>query len=96
MWWTHFYNKWPGLQKTGDAFFWRPLHKASGSWFWWGAKGPEFCKKLYLLMYDRMVNHHGLKNLIWVWTSQQDDYDWYPGDDVVEMIKCLHLMKFRI
>jgi len=37
-------------------------------------------------MYDRMVNHHGLKNLIWVWTSQQDDSDWYPGDDVVDMI----------
>ncbi|MEE4284601.1 MAG: glycosyl hydrolase, partial [Mariniphaga sp.] len=38
------------------------------------------------LMYDRMVNHHGLKNLIWVWTSQQNDYNWYPGDDVVDII----------
>jgi mannan endo-1,4-beta-mannosidase len=33
-----------------------------------------------------MVNHHGLKNLIWVWTSQQNDYNWYPGDDVVDII----------
>jgi len=74
------------LQNDGVPVLWRPLHEASGGWFWWGAKGPEACKKLYLLMYDRMVNHHGLKNLIWVWTSQQNDYDWYPGDDVVDII----------
>lgn len=74
------------LQNNDVPVLWRPLHEASGQWFWWGAKGPEPCKKLYRLMYERMVNHHGLKNLIWVWTSQQDDSDWYPGDDVVDMI----------
>jgi mannan endo-1,4-beta-mannosidase len=77
------------LKKLYDSdvpVLWRPLHEASGGWFWWGAKGPEPCKALYRLMYDRMVNHHGLKNLIWVWTSQQNDYQWYPGDDVVDMI----------
>lgn len=77
------------LKKLHDEdipVLWRPLHEASGGWFWWGAKGAEPCKKLYRLMYDRMVNHHGLKNLIWVWTSQQNDYNWYPGDDVVDMI----------
>ncbi|MGC9355368.1 MAG: glycosyl hydrolase [Mariniphaga sp.] len=74
------------LQNNDVPVLWRPLHEASGQWFWWGAKGPEPCKKLYRLMYDRMVNHHGLKNLIWVWTSQQDDSGWYPGDDVVDMI----------
>jgi mannan endo-1,4-beta-mannosidase len=77
------------LKKLHDSdvpVLWRPLHEASGGWFWWGAKGPEACKALYRLMYDRMVNHHGLKNLIWVWTSQQNDYSWYPGDDVVDMI----------
>jgi mannan endo-1,4-beta-mannosidase len=30
----------------------------------------------------------GLNNLIWVWTSQTDDYDWYPGDDYVDIIGC--------
>ena len=74
------------LQNDGVPVLWRPLHEASGGWFWWGAKGPEPCKTLYRLMYNRMVNHHGLKNLIWVWTSQQDDYNWYPGDDVVDII----------
>jgi beta-mannanase len=74
------------LQENDVPVLWRPLHEASGGWFWWGAKGPEACKTLYRLMYDRMVNHHGLKNLIWVWTSQQDDYDWYPGDSIVDII----------
>jgi mannan endo-1,4-beta-mannosidase len=74
------------LQNAEVPLLWRPLHEASGGWFWWGAKGPDPCKKLYRLMYDRMVSHHGLKNLIWVWTSQQDDFDWYPGDDVVDII----------
>lgn len=74
------------LQDDGVPVLWRPLHEASGGWFWWGAKGPEPCKKLYRLMYDRMVNHNGLKNLIWVWTSQQNDSEWYPGDDVVDIL----------
>lgn len=74
------------LQNDDVPVLWRPLHEASGGWFWWGAKGPEPCKKLYRLMYDRMVNYHGLRNLIWVWTSQLDDKTWYPGDDVVDII----------
>ena len=38
-------------------------------------------------MYDRMVNHHGLNNLIWIWNSYGTDKpNWYPGDDVVDII----------
>lgn len=74
------------LQTADIPILWRPLHEASGGWFWWGAKGAEPCKKLYRLMYDRMVNYHGLRNLIWIWTSQMDDKNWYPGDDVVDII----------
>lgn len=74
------------LQNDGVPILWRPLHEASGGWFWWGAKGAEPCKILYRLIYDRMVNYHGLKNLIWVWTSQQNDISWYPGDEYVDII----------
>lgn len=74
------------LQDAGVPVLWRPLHEASGGWFWWGAKGAEPCKKLWVLMFDRLVNYHGLKNLIWVWTSQQDDKHWYPGDEYVDII----------
>jgi len=66
----------------------RPLHEASGKWFWWGAKGPEPCKALWRLMFDRLVNYHGLKNLIWVWTTDAapDNLDWYPGDEYVDIL----------
>lgn len=74
------------LQDDDVPVIWRPMHEAAGGWFWWGAKGPEPCKKLYQVMYDRMVNHHGLKNLIWVWTQDVNDDDWYPGDDYVDIV----------
>lgn len=66
----------------------RPLHEASGRWFWWGAKGPEPCKALWRLMFDRLVNYHGLKNLIWIWTTDAapDNLDWYPGDEYVDIL----------
>ena len=74
------------LQEQKVPVIWRPLHEAAGGWFWWGAKGPEPCKKLYQVMYDRMVNHHGLKNLIWVWTREPNDNAWYPGDAYVDIV----------
>lgn len=83
------------MQKKGIAVLWRPLHEAAGNtyefkgggpWFWWGAQGADAYKKLWRWMYDRLVNYHRLNNLIWVWTSQVDDADWYPGDDVVDIV----------
>lgn len=83
------------MQKRGIPVIWRPLHEASGNttefagggaWFWWGAKGAEAYKALWRFMYDRMVNYHKLNNLIWVWNSQIGDWDWYPGDDVVDVV----------
>ena len=73
------------LQAANVPILWRPLHEAEGGWFWWGAKGPEPCKKLWRLMYDRFTNHHKLHNLIWVWSSGTKS-DWYPGDDVVDIV----------
>ncbi|WP_158674658.1 glycosyl hydrolase [Streptomyces hoynatensis] len=72
------------LQDAGVPVLWRPLHEAEGGWFWWGAKGPGPARELYRLMYDRMVHHNGLHNLIWVWNSV--DPEWYPGDDVVDVV----------
>ena len=74
------------LQDQKVPVIWRPLHEAAGGWFWWGAKGGASCKKLYQVMYDRMVNFHGLKNLIWVWTREPNDNDWYPGDQYVDIV----------
>lgn len=76
------------LQAANVPLLWRPLHEAEGRWFWWGAKGPEPCIWLWRLLYDRVVNHHRINNLIWVWTStdKPSAIDWYPGDDYVDMI----------
>ncbi|MGF7143691.1 mannan endo-1,4-beta-mannosidase [Anaerotaenia torta] len=72
------------LQEAGVPILWRPLHEASGGWFWWGASGAEAFKKLYLLLYERLTVEYGLNNLIWVWNGQ--DGEWYPGDDYVDII----------
>ncbi|MBQ1257375.1 MAG: beta-mannosidase [Clostridia bacterium] len=72
------------LQDAGVPVLWRPLHEASGGWFWWGAKGADAYIQLYRLLYDRLTNVHGLNNLIWVWNGQ--NADWYPGDEYVDMI----------
>lgn len=74
------------LDSLEIPILWRPLHEAAGKWFWWGAKGAQPCKRLYHVMFDRLVHHHNIKNLIWVWTSEPNDQEWYPGDDVVDII----------
>lgn len=72
------------LKEAKVPVLFRPLHEASGGWFWWGASGPEAYKELYRLLYDRLTNEYGLDNLIWVWNGQ--DAEWYPGDEYVDII----------
>lgn len=72
------------MQEAGVPVLWRPLHEASGGWFWWGAEGAETYKKLYILLYDTLTNEYGLNNLIWLWNGQ--DGEWYPGDEYVDIV----------
>lgn len=72
------------LRDRNIPVLWRPLHEAEGGWFWWGAKGPGACKKLWALMFNRMTNHHQLDNLIWVWNSVAPE--WYPGNNLVDVV----------
>jgi mannan endo-1,4-beta-mannosidase len=75
------------LKKLSDAkvpVIWRPLHEAGGGWFWWGAKGATAGKALYNIIYDRIVNYHGIHNLIWAWSSPEPE--WYPGNNKVDLI----------
>lgn len=71
------------LQNADITVLWRPLHEASGGWFWWGAAGSDAYLWLYKLMYDRQANYHGLNNLIWVWNGQGQD--WYVGDEYCDI-----------
>lgn len=38
------------------------------------------------MMRDRFINHHGLDNLIWVWSMDKPYGDWYPGNDKVDIV----------
>lgn len=75
------------LQTLRDAkvpILWRPLHEASGGWFWWGDCSPDSYCELYRLMYEKFTKEYELDNLIWVWNGQSGQ--WYPGDDVVDLV----------
>jgi mannan endo-1,4-beta-mannosidase len=89
------------LQDAGIPVLWRPLHEAAGDyswgpWFWWGKKGVETTKRLWIYLHDKLVNEYKLNNLIWVWTVQTSDAGQlasadkmkaaYPGDDYVDII----------
>jgi mannan endo-1,4-beta-mannosidase len=70
------------LQDANVPVLWRPLHEASGGWFWWGTSREGYIQ-LWRHMHQRLTQTHGLHNLIWVWNGQ--DPAWYPGDDVVDI-----------
>lgn len=77
------------FQDAGVPVIWRPLHEAQGEWFWWGDHGPTAFKQLWRLMYNELTNVKGIHNLIWEYTSSaaEGNYnDWYPDDDVVDMV----------
>lgn len=71
------------LEDNNVTVLWRPLHEASGGWFWWGGSGAEAYKWLWKLMYERMTDYFELDNLIWVWNAQSGE--WYPGDEYVDI-----------
>ena len=73
------------LQQANIPVLWRPLHEAAGKWFWWGNGSAASYVKLWRFMYD-YFKAKGINNLIWVWTSEKADSDWYPGDDYVDII----------
>ncbi len=77
------------LQEAGIPVLWRPYPELNGKKFWWsGRKGPRGSVALYRQLFDRMVNHVGVRNLIWVWTAAAPGFepdangvlpDFFPG-----------------
>ena len=85
------------LQKEDIPVLWRPYHEMNGVWFWWcNHKGENGFKRLWIMMYDYMTNHHKLNNLIWVWNTNAPrdipgdeawDYElFYPGSEYVDIL----------
>ena len=79
------------LQDAGVPVLWRPYHEMNGPWFWWGGR-PERYRVLWRLLHERLVHHHGLRNLVWVWSpnsaygSAEPFGPWFPGGDVVDAL----------
>ena len=74
------------LQKEGMAVTFRPLHEASGGWFWWGREGAKPFIKLFRLIYEEMVNVKGVHNVIWIWNAGENDADWDPGEAYYDVV----------
>ena len=67
------------LLYTSDA-----ADERAGGWFWWGKDAASF-KSLWIAMFNYFKTE-GLDNLIWVWTTEGNDADWYPGDQYVDIV----------
>ncbi len=101
---TRLYNRWAAqvdsvavylkkLQEANVPVLWRPYHEMNGDWFWWGGRVGEYNTiDLYRQLYDRMVNHHKLNNLIWVWSVDRPSTpirqfsNFYPGNEYLDIL----------
>ncbi|EDY82017.1 Glycosyl hydrolase family 26 [Verrucomicrobiia bacterium DG1235] len=87
------------LRDDNIPVLWRPYHEMNGEWFWWGhKKGEDGFKRLWLMTYDYLTNHHELNNLIWVWNANAPRglpgergipyEDYFPGAEYVDVLAC--------
>ena len=74
------------LENAGVPVIFRPYHEMQGSWFWWGGKSPASYIQLWNNLYDRLVNYHGLDNLLWCWSPNKYVVNsYFPGNDKVDL-----------
>ena len=81
------------LQDARVPVLWRPYHEMNGDWFWWGGRTGEYStERLYRQIFDRLVNHHQLKNLVWVWSMDRvsrpgmEHEKYFPGIEYVDVL----------
>jgi mannan endo-1,4-beta-mannosidase len=78
---THLYQHWCSqvdaiatalkrLQDKSIAVLWTPYPQLNGKQYWWaGRAGIHGSAALYRMLFDRLVNHDEVHNLIWVWQT---------------------------
>lgn len=86
----------PNLKKLEAArvpLLWRPFHEMNGAWFWWGGRRGEYgTAAMYRMMFDRLVNYHQIKNLIWIWSVDRPEgtslkfEECWPGAAYVDIL----------
>jgi mannan endo-1,4-beta-mannosidase len=84
------------LQDAGVPVLWRPYPEPNGTRFWWaGRKGSGGSVALYRQLFDRLVNHDKLHNLVWVWNAAAPAFgaespglysDFFPGLQYVDAL----------
>ena len=77
-----------GLKRYGVILF-RPYPESNGDKSWWaGRKGVHGSAGLYRQLFERLVEHHKLRNLVWVWDAAAPGFgpegpgaynDYFPG-----------------
>ncbi|MDR1753906.1 MAG: glycoside hydrolase family 26 protein [Eubacterium sp.] len=72
------------LAEQNIPLLWRPLKEPELKWYWWGAGKPASYIYVWRLMFDRFSRYHGLDNLIWVWSGENELY--YPGNGYVDIV----------
>ncbi len=95
----------PHLKKLEEAhvpLLWRPFHEMNGTWFWWGGRRGEYdTTALYKMMFDRIVKHHKIKNLIWVWSVDRPEgtslkfEECWPGSEYVDILSLDCYQEFK-
>jgi mannan endo-1,4-beta-mannosidase len=101
---TPLYRRWCGqvdsvaryLKMLRDArvpVLWRPYHEMNGDWFWWGGRHGKYgTAALYRQLFDRLVNHHHLTNLVWIWSVDRPNNPemnfshYYPGAKYLDIL----------
>jgi mannan endo-1,4-beta-mannosidase len=97
---TDLYNHWAAqvdavaatlkeLQASAIPILWQPYPDPNGKAFWWaGRKGIHGSAALYRQLFDRLINHDGIHNLLWVWDVAPPSFgpntpgaltDYFPG-----------------
>jgi mannan endo-1,4-beta-mannosidase len=58
------------LQDKNIAVLWTPYPQLNGKQYWWaGRAGIHGSAALYRMLFDRLVNHDEVHNLVWVWQA---------------------------
>jgi mannan endo-1,4-beta-mannosidase len=90
------------FQQAGVPVMFRPLHEQNGTFFWWGhdfSSGEnlrarqEAWVSMWRHLVREMANRHGLNNLLYVFGTNQVNYDgvaapltYYPGGDWADIV----------
>ena len=61
------------LRDAGVVVLFRPYHEMNGNWFWWGKQ--DALPELWDALYDELVGHEKLDNLIWIWSVDREAPD---------------------